>query len=96
MEIRFTSKKLFQAAHSRDEATRLLGTLGERYIKRLDMILAAPDVGALKAIQALRLHPLKGQRRGQWGIDLNRNYRLVVAIEGDTVIIESVEDYHGD
>jgi len=47
--------------------------------------------------RALRLHPLKGNRAGQFSMTLTGNYRLVVEkVQEDKVRIMDVEDYHGD
>ncbi len=47
--------------------------------------------------RALRLHPLKGNRAGQYSITLTGNYRLIVEkVKEDKVRIVDVEDYHGN
>jgi proteic killer suppression protein len=51
----------------------------------------------LFGFQALKLHPLKGDRAGQYSITLTGNYRLIIEKLGEeTVFIVDVEDYHGD
>jgi plasmid maintenance system killer protein len=43
------------------------------------------------------MHPLKGNRAGQYSIVLTGNYRLIIErIQEDKVLIVDVEDYHGD
>ncbi len=45
--------------------------------------------------RALRLHPLKGHRAGQYAMTLTGNYRLVIEkVQEDIVRIVNVEDYH--
>jgi plasmid maintenance system killer protein len=47
--------------------------------------------------QALRLHPSKGDRAGQYSTTLTGNYRLIIEkVQEDRVRIMDVEDYHGD
>jgi len=62
------------------------------------MILRATDkFNQLFGLQALRLHPLKGNRSGQYSITLTGNYRLIIEkVQEDRIIIVDVEDYHGN
>ncbi|MDP2916411.1 MAG: type II toxin-antitoxin system RelE/ParE family toxin [Dehalococcoidia bacterium] len=47
--------------------------------------------------RALRLHPLKGNRAGQYSMILTGNYRLIVEkVKEDQIRIVDVEDYHGN
>jgi toxin HigB-1 len=63
----------------------------------LAVLRAADKFSQLYGLQALRLHPLKGNRSGQYAITLTGNYRLIIEkIKEDAVRIMSVEDYHGD
>jgi plasmid maintenance system killer protein len=43
------------------------------------------------------MHPLKGNRAGQYSITLTGNYRLIIEkVQEDKICIIDVEDYHGD
>lgn len=45
-------------------------------------------------LPGFRLHPLKGDRDGQWSIDVNKNWRITFEfIDGDAYIV-NYEDYH--
>jgi proteic killer suppression protein len=47
--------------------------------------------------RALGLHPLKGDRAGEYAITLTGNFRLIIEkIKEDNVRILDVEDYHGN
>ena len=95
MDIYYASRRLQAAAQSIQEANRQFGDLGRRYIERLQVIQAAPTFSALRRIQALRIHPLRGTREGEWSLKLNQNWRLVFTVPSETAcVIESVEDYH--
>ena len=63
------------------------------------MLFKAPDVDTLRSTRSLGFHALMGDRRGQYGIKLTSNVRLVVSLpegeEGNSVLIEEVVDYHG-
>jgi proteic killer suppression protein len=98
VEIEFKTSRLGLAARSLSEASRLFGlTIGRKYIQRVIIIRAIDKFPQLYGHRSLRLHPLKGDRAGQYAITLTGNYRLIIEpISDDVVGILSVEDYHGD
>ena len=98
MHIEFSSHHLAEASVNLSEASRLFGVpIGRKYIQRLAVLRAADKFAQLYGHRALRFHPLKGNRTGQYSITLTGNYRLVVEkIEEDKVRIVDVEDYHGN
>ena len=83
---------------SLSEASRLFGVaMGRKYIQRLAVLRAADNFSQLYGLRALRLHPLKGDRAGQYAITLTGNYRLIIEkVKEDKVRIMDVEDYHGN
>ncbi len=98
MEIEFSSNRLAKASLSLSEASRLFGVpVGRKYIQRLTVLRATEKFTQLYGHRALRFHPLKGDRAGQYSMALTGNYRLVVEkVKEDRVRIMEVEDYHGD
>jgi toxin HigB-1 len=45
-------------------------------------------------LPGFRLHPLKGNKQGQWAIDVNKNWRITFEfIDGDAYIV-NYKDYH--
>jgi proteic killer suppression protein len=98
VELDFSSNCLTDASSSISEASRLFGVpIGRKYIQRLAILRAVEKFSQLYGFQALRLHPLKGNRTGRYAITLIGNYRLIVEkIREDKVNILDVEDYHGD
>jgi proteic killer suppression protein len=40
------------------------------------------------------LHPLRGQRKGQWSIKVNGNWRLTFAFDDEDVVLVDYHDYH--
>jgi proteic killer suppression protein len=98
VEIEFSSNRLATASLSFSEAGRLFGVpIGRKYIQRLAVIRAADNFSQLYGLLALRLHPLKGDRAGQYAVTLTGNYRLIIEkVKEDGVRIMDVEDYHGD
>jgi len=65
--------------------------------KRLRLQLIALDtavnIGDMD-VPGFRLHPLKGDKKGQWAISVNGNWRITFEFrEGNTYIV-NYEDYH--
>ncbi|MBI2830000.1 MAG: type II toxin-antitoxin system RelE/ParE family toxin [Chloroflexi bacterium] len=98
MELEFSSNRLANASVSLSEASRLFGVpIGRKYIQRLAILRATDNFSQLYGLRALRLHPLKGERAGQYAITLTGNYRLIIEkVQEDKIRIMDVEDYHGN
>ena len=46
------------------------------------------------ALPGLRLHPLKGERRGQWAVSVSGNWRVVFRFDGEDAVDVDLVDYH--
>ena len=42
-----------------------------------------------------QLHPLKGDRAGEWSVWVTRNHRLTFRVAGEDIRDIDLEDYHG-
>lgn len=65
--------------------------------KRLRMQLPALDTAQTiddMDIPGFCLHPLKGDRKGQWAVTVNRNWRLVFKFADGNASAVDYEDYH--
>lgn len=108
MEILFKDKRLRELCEKQALATKRLGDIGARKLRaRLSEISAASRVSELMAGNP---HSLKGDRSGQFALDLAGGWRLVfkpandpVPRRGDAsidwssvtiVCIEFIGDYH--
>ena len=98
MDIDFATARLLRASRSLSEATQLYGVpIGRKYIQRLAVIRSVDEFGHLYGHRALRLHPLRGERAGQYSMTLTGNFRLIIQrISEETISILGVEDYHGN
>ena len=98
MDIQYATNRLHAAGLTLSEATRVYGvSIGRKYIQRLAVIRAVDKFDDLYGHRALRLHPLRGERSGQYAMTLTGNFRLIIErISDDAVRIRGVEDYHGD
>jgi proteic killer suppression protein len=70
------------------------------YRVRMNAIRVAVNENDLRAIKSYHFEKLKGDRKGQYSIRLNRQFRLIFAIEEEphghthTIVILGIEDYH--
>jgi toxin HigB-1 len=68
-----------------------------QHVKRLRSVLAALETAAVPSDMALpgaRLHPLHGDRAGQWSVSISGNWRVVFEFEGQNVTNVDLVDYH--
>jgi len=56
----------------------------------LDTAICVEDMD----IPGFRLHKLKGDKKGLWAIDVNKNWRIVFKFEGGNAYVVDYEDYH--
>jgi proteic killer suppression protein len=75
------------------------GTKGIRVdqAKRLRLILtrlAAAHGARDMALPGLRLHPLKGELKGFFAVDVSGNWRIVFRFDGPDVFDVDLVDYH--
>ena len=66
----------------------------ERALMLLDALDAAPSLDPLRALQAVRLHALTGDRSGRWAMTVNRRWRVTFRFEGGDAHVVAIEDYH--
>ena len=64
--------------------------------KRLEILGAATSLGDLAGLPSNRLEPLKGNRRGQYSIRINRQWRICFEWPDAAIGPSNVEivDYH--
>lgn len=78
MEILFKDKKLENLCNKHDVAVRKWGADNARLLrKRLDDILDSENLAELLMIPQARCHPLKGDMKGKFSVDLKHPYRLI-------------------
>jgi proteic killer suppression protein len=75
------SKAGIQAQHA-DRIRLILG--------RLNAVVKPEDMG----LPGLRLHPLKGARKGTWAVWVSGNWRITFRFVGADADVVDYEDYH--
>jgi proteic killer suppression protein len=68
-----------------------------RHEKRIRLILARLHASTSQRdmrLPGLRLHPLKGKRKGTWSVSVSGNWRITFVFNGTDVTDVDYEDYH--
>jgi proteic killer suppression protein len=68
-----------------------------QHAERLRLILAqlnAATVPQDMALPGLDLHPLKGDRKGEWAVSVSGNWRITFRFVGKDADAVDYEDYH--
>jgi len=67
-------------------------------VRKIKAILAAlesaADLSQVATMPGWKLHPLKGDRRGEYGVTVTGNWRITFRLRGNTVADVDFEDYH--
>jgi len=112
IEILFRSRKMEKACGSERESKRMWGKSSSLVRQRVAELAAAETLAEMMLLPAARCHPLKGDRAGQFAVDLRHPHRLVfepvnnplprkedggIDLEKiSTIYVLEVVDYHGD
>ena len=68
-----------------------------QHANRIRLILAALETASVPAdmnLAGLRLHPLKGSRKGEWAVWVSGNWRVIFEFDGRNVTNVDLVDYH--
>lgn len=99
MEVSFRTRQLQQSYENSSKAVRKWGQdVARKYVTRIDQFYAVKDFQAAYSIRAMRLHPLRGSKRGDLAVNLTGKWRLIVA-KGDSdqhIIIKGVSNHYDD
>ena len=70
------------------------GGVSAQHVARLRRFLALLNTSKTPGTPGLRLHPLRGSRRGQWAVSVSGNLRLVFEFTGEDATDVDLVDYH--
>lgn len=86
MDIKFKTKKLQKKYNNQKLLIRSHGKRQANLIRRrLDELLAVTSLNDLMLLPGPRCHELKGNRAGQFSVDLDHPYRLIFKPANDPV-----------
>lgn len=98
MQINYRTRKLEKVCTIAHEAEKQYSKeMAEKIQQRIDEIKAAVNVEMMIQFKIGRCHPLKGDRKNQYAMDLVHPYRLVFEKKGNDiqiVLITEIVDYH--
>jgi toxin HigB-1 len=100
VEISFRTRKLEREYRISDHAIKAYGAVvARKYIQRIDIIKQTKDIDELLKLPGLRCHSLKGDRQGQYAVNLTGFYRLIFTLQGNALEIAHIEEvskHYGD
>jgi len=85
--------KGLRALHERDDRARLPANLVQRLRRILFRLQEATHPKSADA-PGFRLHPLKGDRAGQWSVRVSGNWRVVFRFEAGEAVGVDLVDCH--
>lgn len=98
MNVYFRDDDLCECANDLRKATKKFGrAVGRKYISHMNLLQEANSKQDIYKFKFLRLHALKGQRKGQHAIDLNKDkgVRLIIVFQdSDSLMVEEVSTDH--
>jgi len=93
MAIRRFRHKGLELFFTRGKVSRIQPQHAERLRVILGRLNVAEEPRDMD-LPGLRLHPLKGDRRGTWDVDVSGNWRVTFEFVEDGVDRVDYEDYH--
>lgn len=104
MEVEFANARMEKDLTSQRRIAMQYGHIKEKLGNRLSELWAAPSLADITPYPPPRRHKLQGDRSDCWGIDVSKNWRIVLKPIGDfdpddlttitKIKILSIEDYH--
>ena len=93
----FRGRVLERCYQSSREASRRWGpAVGNKYIQRITVLQSTPTFDDLFKHAALKLHPLVGNRQGDYAITIQGKWRLILAHDeaASQLIVKEVSDHY--
>ena len=88
MDLTFRTRKLEKLANSEKEQLRQLGkNAAKKFKRRLDDLRAARNLAEMALLPG-RLHPLTGDRSGEFSLDLEHPNRLLFVAAHDPIPVK--------
>ena len=98
MRFTFKTRKLLQLYEEDKGAAKYDEGAVTAFFEVMAIIDSAPDERTLYGLKSLHFEKLKGKRKHERSLRLNKQWRLIVEIlsdaEGNFLLIKEIEDYH--
>ena len=92
--IKTFADKETQQVFVRGKSKQLPPDIVKRAIRRLEYIHLATTLDDLRVPPSNRLHPLKGDRMGQYSISINNQWRICFRFSQGHAYDVEITDYH--
>lgn len=93
MKISFKTSRLQKEYENQKNAVKSYGEpIARKYILRVNLLKQARNLDEVKALPGLNCHPLKGDRKGQWAVNLSGFYRLIFTVSGSALNLACIEE----
>jgi len=78
MKIYFKTRKLEKVCSKKKESVKAVGAKNsQRLLQRMTELKAADTLNDISNLPPARCHELSGNRKRQFSVDINRNYRVL-------------------
>lgn len=104
MKLYYSSNKLEKILTNERLIKIEYGELHNKISIRLSELRAASTLKDIPHLPPPRRHKLTGNREGHWGVDISKNFRIVIEPKGDfdkddlnsitEILVCNIEDYH--
>jgi toxin HigB-1 len=98
MEVRYLDERLGQLESDPGFLGEWPPGIVKAFRKRMNFVRQATDERDLYAWRSLHVEKLKGERKDEYSLRLNDQWRLVFLLEGmsngKVFVVVSIEDYH--
>jgi len=98
MDVQFDDERLDRLETDPDFTAGFDGAIVSLFRKRMQLIRNAPDERDFYALKSLHFEKLKGDRKHQYSMRLNKQWRLILEFRGSgsgkKVAVIAIEDYH--
>lgn len=88
MNIKYKSSGLRKQLENATEIKKAFGVNAKRVATRMADIIASPNLAILIQIKAANCHPLTGDKKGEWAVDISANHRMIFEIDHDPIPIK--------
>jgi proteic killer suppression protein len=85
MKLSYKTKKLEKSLTQDKEIIKSYGNLSKKVKQRITELQEAKSLAVIATLPFMRLHPYKGARKGEWSIDIFKNWRICFEIANDPV-----------
>ena len=77
MKITYKTNKLEKQLTVAKEMQKAFGEMAKKVNQRMKELSAIANLEHLKTIPAARCHELKGDKKGEFAVDISGNYRII-------------------